>query len=283
MTPGLTLYGRRIPWWQLALAGVGVYLLTRKKTQTAISSAVNTAERAILKKFVGNGQESYIDACFDVGKRVGVSPYLLMGYLLVESGFGAALTKGTLMGRTVYTGDFIPRMAEPQIDAFMQSHPLEGCERQYWERKSLRDPNKILKGTFWVPAYALRVAKFGSPQAAWYNNRGVPGGVGWGFTPWQLDWVWMNKPLMAGAAWEPEKATEAAALLVRDNIRILKNSGLRSGEDLLRGVVAAYNAGADGVMNAWRKNLPVENITTGSGYVDGVLKIAKAVGRTIEV
>lgn len=283
MTPGLTLYGRRIPWWQLALAGLGAYLLTRKTTRAAISSAVDSAERSILKQFVGRGQESYIDACFDAGKRVGVSPYLLMGYLLVESGFGAALTKGTLMGRTVYTGDFIPRMAGPKIDAFMQAHPLPGCERQYWERRSIKDPTKVFKGTFWVPAYALRVAKFGSPQAAWYNDNAVAGGLGWGFTPWQLDWRWMNDELMAGAAWEPEKATEVAARFVKQNIETLKRTGLRTGNDLLRGVIAAYNAGASDVIDAWRANIPVENMTSRPTYVDSVLKIANRLGKQIEL
>lgn len=283
MTPGLTLYGRRIPWWQLALAGVGVYLLTRKSTRTAISSAVSSAERALLKTFVGKGQEAYIDACFEAGKREGVSPYLLMGFLLVESGFGAALTKGTLDGRTVYTGDFIPRMAGPRIDAFMQAHPLPGCERQYWERRSIKDPTKVFKGTFWVPAYALRVAKFGSPQAAWYKNNAVAGGLGWGFTPWQLDWQWMNKELMAGAAFDAQTATDVAAKFVRANIDRLKATNLRSGPDLVRGIVAAYNAGADGVIGAWNANQPVESITSRPTYVDGVLKIANAVGKPVTV
>jgi hypothetical protein len=242
---------------------------------------VPTAERPILESIVGNGQKEYIDACFTIGERDGVSPYILMGTLYIESAFGKALTKGTGFGQTIYTGDFIPRPCTPDRDKFMTANPMPGCVKVYWERPQLGNL-KAFKGEMWVPAHQERVALHGSPQAAYLKNGGVAGGVGWGFTPWQLDWGSFSKGLTAGAAWQPELATAEAVKLIKSNIATLKKAGL-TGETLLRGVIAAYNAGAGRVMTAVKAGQSMDSITAHPGYVDKVLSVSKKVGKNIDI
>lgn len=241
----------------------------------------SAAERPILESIVGNGQKQYIDACFTIGERDGVSPYLLMGTLYIESAFGKALTKGTGFGQTIYTGDFIPRPASVDRDKFMAANPMPGCVKTYWERPQIGNL-KPFKGEMWVPAHAERLALHGSPQVAYTKNGGVPGGVGWGFTPWQLDWGSFAAPLRAGAAWEPEKATAEAVKLMKNNMAVLKRGGL-TGETLLHGVIAAYNAGAGRVVSAVRAGQKLTTITAHPEYIEKVLSVSKKVGKTIDI
>lgn len=242
---------------------------------------ISAAERPILESIVGNGQKEYIDACFKIGERDGVSPYILMGTLYIESAFGKALTKGTGFGQTIYTGDFIPRPAAGERDKFMAANPMPGCVKTYWERPQIGNL-KPFKGEMWVPAHAGRIALYGSPQAAYAKNGSVPGGVGWGFTPWQLDWGSFASQLRAGAAWQPELATAEAVKLIKANTAVLKRAGF-SGQVLTRGVIAAYNAGAGRVVSALRAGQSLDNITAHPGYVDKVLSVAKKVGKSIDI
>jgi len=250
------------------------------KAVTTASAAVESAERAILRQFAAGGQESYIDASFAVGAREGVSPYLLMGFLYTESRFGRALTKGQMGSKTVYTGDFIPRPATEALDAHMAKYPLPGAKRVYWERPQIGNL-KAYKGTMWVPAYDLRLAQAGgNMQAAYTNNKGVENGVGWGFTPWQLDWKSFAPQLTAGAAWDPEKATAAAVGLIKANIRTLRAGGL-TGVALVQGVIAAYNAGAGRVLDAFKAGQPLTSITADPNYLQHVSSVAQKVNKTI--
>lgn len=263
-------------------AAVALLFIFRKPVGATVSAAVSEAERRILRGLVAGGQEDYIDASFAVGAAEGVSPYLLMGYLLIESGFGRALTKGSAFGQTVYTGDFIPRPATAARDDFMAKNPLPGAKRVYWERPQIGNLQPF-KGNMWVPAHDLRVAQAGGNMAAAYtNNKGIPNGVGWGFTPWQLDWGSFAPQLAAGAAWRPELATKAAVGLIKANIKTLKAAGL-SGATLTAGVIAAYNAGAGAVINAFKTGRPFTEITAGAAYIDKVSSVAKAVGKSISL
>lgn len=271
---------------KLVLGGGAVAALLlfifRKPVGASVKAAIGDAERAILRGFAAGGQEDYIDASFAIGASEGVSPYLLMGFLAMESGFGRALTKGSAFGQTVYTGDFIPRPATAARDAFMAQNPLPGAKRVYWERPQIGNLPAV-KGPMWVPAHDLRVAQAnGNLQAAYANNKGVPGGVGWGFTPWQLDWGSFAAQLKAGAAWQPELATKAAVGLIKQNIATLKRNGL-TGSTLVSGVIAAYNAGAGAVVNAVKAGRPLTEITAGAGYIEKVSSVAKAVGKTITI
>lgn len=246
-----------------------------------MTAAISDAERVILRGIAAGGQEAYIDASFAVGAREGVSPYILLGTLYIESAFGKALTQGSAFGQTVYTGDFIPRPATPDRDAFMAKNPLPGAKRVYWERPKLGNLAEF-KGNMWVPAHDLRVAAAGSAQAAYAKNGGVKGGVGWGFTPWQLDWQAFAPALTAGAAWEPEKATAEAVKLIKANIKTLKAKGL-SGPMLVKGVIAAYNAGAGRVASAVAAGKDLDTITAHPGYVAKVMSVAQKVGKNIEI
>lgn len=288
MRLGLTLQER---WYALSrpqqwvigggAAALLLFILTRKPVRTAVSTAIDATERAILKGLVGTGQDAYIDASFNIGARDGVSPYLLLGTLYIESGFGKALTKGSAFGQTVYTGDFIPRPATPERDAFMAKYPLPGAVRTYWERPKIGNLPEF-KGQMWVPAHDLRVAAAGSPQAAYAKNGGVAGGVGWGFSAWQLDWQAFAPALLAGAAWDPEKATAEAVKLIKANIRTLKAKGF-VGTSLVQGVIAAYNAGAGRVASALSSGKDLNTITAKPDYIAKVMSVANKVGRSIDI
>lgn len=263
-------------------AAAALLFIFRKPVGATVSAAVNEAERRILRGLVAGGQEDYIDASFAVGAAEGVSPYLLMGYLLIESGFGRALTKGSAFGQTVYTGDFIPRPATAARDDFMAKNPLPGAKRVYWERPQIGNLQPF-KGNMWVPAHDLRVAQAGGNMAAAYaSNGGVPNGVGWGFTPWQLDWGSFAPQLAAGAAWRPELATKAAVGLIKSNIATLKRNGL-TGAALVQGTIAAYNAGTGAVLEAYKAGRSLNEITAKPTYIDRVLSVAKAVGKSIDL
>lgn len=269
---------------QKLFIGVGAvallaFIFSRKSVRQAVSTAVGDAERLILKSFVKGGQESYIDASFAIGEREGISPYMLMGFLLVESGFGRALTKGEAFGREVYTGDFIPRPVTA-TNAVLGTMP--GVKKAYWERPQIGNL-KAYKGEMWVPAHDLRIAQAGGDvKKAYTYNGGVARGVGWGWTPWQLDWGSFSSQLKAGAGWEPEKATAEAVKLIKSNIAVLKKGGL-TGAQLVRGVIAAYNAGAGRVLTAFKSNVDLTTITAKSGYIDIVTSIANRVGKAINL
>lgn len=258
-----------------------------------MSAAIDATERAILKGIVKDGQEAYIDAAFIIGSREGVSPYLLMGTLLIESGFGRALTKGSAFGQTVFTGDFIPRPVmfkdkttgkpyNASITNVLAKYPLPGVKRTYWERPKIGNIPEY-KGEMWVPAHDLRVAAAGGDlQKAYSKNGGVAGGVGWGFTPWQLDWGSFAAPLSAGAAWDPEKATFEAVKLIKGNISAMKKAGL-TGTTLVRAVIAAYNAGAPRVLAAIKEGRDLTTVTAHPEYIDIVSSVAKKVGKNIDI
>lgn len=273
--------------WGLAAAGLLVFILSRDPVRKTVSSAISDAERAVLRKFVGKGQESYIDACFALGEKNGISPYLLMGWLYMEGRFGSALTKGEAFGHTVYSGDFIPRIATADRDAHMAKNPLPDCKRVYWERPIIGNI-PAYSGMMWVPAHDRRVARAGGNMAAAYAyNGGIPGGVGWGFTPWALDWMSFSKQLKDGAMWDEEKATATAIKLIKSNIAQLKKAKLKSGpltgSTLVEAVIASYNTGAGAVLKALSAGRDLRTVTAHKTYIPTVLSIAEALGQRIEL
>jgi len=233
--------------------------------------------RAAIRRFVPAGREAYVDAAFAVGNRTGISPWLLLGTLHAEGRFGRALTEGPFIrprngggfeladdrtGFRPYTGDFIPRIATAALDAFMAAHPVPGIVRR-WHTRAKTGNLTAYTGDMWVPTSGM---------------------IGWGWTPWQLDWKSFARELEAGAARNPEKATAAATALIKSNIRTLKNAGF-VGTDLVRAVIVAYNAGAGRVISKRRQTPPVpwDEITAKAGYVDEVLTLAQAAGVRVVV
>lgn len=310
---------RPIFWWLLGGAGL-LFLLSRTKRGQAVTEAigegageavqkisalVSDAERAIIKKFVPDGREGYIDAAFEIGAQYNLDPYLILGILLQESNFGSALSKGEYNGRTVYTGDFIPRPAtyidkktgqvkNTTITNRLEKYPLPGVKRVYWERPYLSENLPAYKGEMWVPAHDIRVAKYGLPGAYGKDvvNGPFRGGVGFGFTPWQLDWGSYAPELAAGAAFDPDLATKVAIeQQILPAIVGLKKAGLTNPADLIAVVVASYNIGVNGAITRTKAALkegrdPVKasaGATAGPGYVKKVLSIAKAAGHEIIV
>jgi len=288
---------RPIFWLALGGATVLFLVLRRKDVGAAVVSAgeaasglLSAAERAIIKGFVPDDREAYIDGAFDTGAKYGIDPYLLLGILYTESGFGRGLTAGQAFGRTVYTGDFIPRIATPERDAFMAKYPLPGAKKVYWERPAIGNL-PAHKGLMWVPAHDLRVSKFGVP-GAYSKNGGIAGGVGWGFTPWQLDWQAYAADLIAGAAWDETKATQVALTKqIMPAIAAFKKLGLTNRFDLINGVIASYNVGIGGATGIVKRAIAegrsvaeaLKSATAGKDYVESVSKIARAAGREILV
>ena len=278
-------------------AAVVLVALFRKPIASGVVTAagkfgdfLSSAQVTVLRKFVPKGREGYVNAAFEVGKRTSIDPWLLIGILRIEGNFGAALTAGSAFGQTVFTGDFIPRPAmktdkngnlvKTSTTIALEKNPLPGCKRVQWKRPKIGNLPEY-EGEMWVPAHDLRVAKYGLP-GAYTKNGGIEGGVGWGFTPWQLDWASFAPQLAAGAAWVPAKATEVATTLIKKNIDTLKRAGL-SGSDLIQAVVAAYNAGSGGIVKGLKDGKTLNEITAGPGYVTKALQIANEIGHKITV
>lgn len=277
------------------LGAVGLFWWQRRKIKGAVSQAASSAGRAIkvgfsnvlsavekqvLSVLTPAGREGYVNGAFEVGKELGVDPWLLVGILKVEGDFGDALTEsipGAFFGRTVDTGDFIPRPATPALDAWMAKYPLPGAKRVYWENK-LRG-----KGTMWVPAHDERVAAAGGVRQAYAKNPlKVPGGIGWGFTPWQLDWGTWAEQLKAGAAWDERAATRAAITYIKSLINTGKKQGY-SGDNLIKGVIAGYNAGPSVFERARREGKGFESYTVLPKYVPMIFEAATKTGHKIVV
>lgn len=315
------IYARPV-FWAVLVGAVGLFVIFRKKdieegveiAQRKVSALVSDAERAIIKKFVPKGREGFIDATFELGAKYNLDPYLLLGILLVEGNFGAALSKGEMLGHTVYSGDFIPRGSSGEVkdretgqwrpmskgekeraaafDAHMARHPLPGVVKTYWERPESGNISGF-RGQMWVPAHAIRVSELGIPKA--YTNKvngPFKGGIGWGFTPWALDWGSYAAKLKDGALWDADYATKVA---IEDQILPvitgLKDRGVTDPFELLSLVIASYNIGHGGVYtvvaNAKKKGVKpsslVDKRTAGPEYVKRVMSIAKAAGREIIV
>lgn len=262
----------------------GSEAVVQQAEEANFSETLTPAQRSALLALVPPRGVGLVNAAFAVAPKYGVNPWLLVGILRVESNFGEALTTsapGAFNGQTVRTGDFIPRPAEAQspkfekkvalFNAFMEQYPLPGCRKAYWERKKVGNL-PAFKGLMWVPAYDLKVAAFG-PQAYKESSvRSIAGGIGWGFTPWQLDWGRFGPKLLAGAAWNPRLATEAALELIKYNIDYGRSRGF-TGAALLAGSIAAYNAG-EKVFDKMKQGTPVSKLTAHKEYTTLVAKVA---------
>lgn len=259
-------------------AALVLFALFRKEATSALSAT----ELAVLRRIVPKGREKYVDAAFKEGAAAGVSPWLLLGILRIEGNFGSSLQEGTLGGRTVYTGDFIPRPQAQMSAEYMQKYPLPGVRLVQWSRPQVGNL-KAYSGLMWVPAYEARMAQAGGNQAAAeaYNGN-VPGGVGWGFTPWQLDWGSFAPQLLAGAAYDEGAATRAAIQYIKGNIKVLRDYGL-SGDSLVNAVIAAYNVSARGIVNGLKAGKTLAQMTALPSYIDTVRSVAAAAGKSLTV
>jgi hypothetical protein len=243
-------------------------------------TAFTPAELAGLRKFVPAGREEVVDAVFAEAPKHGIDPWLVAGILHVEGHFGKALTKGEYKGKTVWTGDFIPRPATAGINAYMAKYPLPGCEKVPWSRPKIGNLPAV-SGQMWVPAHDIRVQRFGATGAR-AKNGGIEGGLGWGWTPFQLDWRWHPAAIESGAIESTEGAIGyAIKQIIAPNIASAKRRGLK-GDALVRAVVGSYNAGAKAI-DAAAAGKDVGTVTAHPGYVDHVLAVAKAAGKTVTV
>lgn len=315
------VYARPI-FWAALVGAVGLFVIFRRKDIAAgaeiverkVSALVSDVERAIIKKFVPKGREGYIDSTFELGAKYGIDPYLLLGILKAEGDFGAAASRGEFNGHAVLSGDFIPRGADPngqwqdkkgvwrkptkemlekyaRYETLLRKYPLPGLVKTYWERPRIGNLTPY-KGLMWVPAYEARNAKFGKDNFAKSAIIPLHGGIGWGFTPWALDWGAYADDLTKGAAWDPDYATRVAIeKQIIPAIKAFKALGLSSKEEMIQAIVASYNLGVPGAVDAivaGRKaglsvKKALDNRTATSGYVDTVTSIARAANHEIMV
>lgn len=238
------------------------------------------AELVGLRKHVPVGRESVVDAVFTEAPKHGIDPWLLVGILQIEGNFGKALVSGEYKGKTVWTGDFIPRPATAGINAYLAKYPLPGAKKVPWNRPKIGNLPPV-SGLMWVPAHDLRIAKFGKIGAQ-ARNGSLPGGLGWGWTPFQLDWRWHPEAIETGAMESSEAAVQyAIKSILRPNIDAAKRRGLK-GEALVKAVIGSYNAGAKAI-DAVAEGRDVGSVTAHRHYVSTVLSVAKASGRDITV
>lgn len=186
MTPGLTLYGRRIPWWQLALAGAGLYLLFRGGKAIA-TTLVGIRDRA--KWSLG-----LYDAVGRVLPQLGpTSKAIIVAHGAFESGYGVGagakcnniwnITTGKAWmdaGKPWCPGpdtEYLPDGTVVNIQQKWRSYPsTEAAVKDYWDflgsRASLRAARDDLEaGDLSGFVYKLYSAKYFTLPADQYLSR----------------------------------------------------------------------------------------------------------------
>ena len=192
------------------------------------------------------GTEYLIPLAEELATKHGISPYLMLGVTYAESNYGLALKPKGPEG----SGDFIARPSNPTRDALMAKTPLPGVEKKM------------------VPSIKSR--NINGPVMAW-----VPTHTGWGLGLYQLDWESHFEFVRTGAWKDPCKAMEYALKLLEGNKKFLagKHPELKPHE-LVRAMVASYNAGAGRVNKFINDKKDIDTCTFHPGYIDKICKKA---------
>jgi len=208
-----------------------------------VDSTLTEAQKLALKAIMPAGTDYLVDLAFKIGPEVDVSPLILLGITGAESNFGRALTPKGPGG----TGDFIPRKATADLDAYMAKHPLPGAQR-----KMAVDPRDKAAGSV----------------MAW-----VPTTRGWGHGLYQLDWKYHQDFIKTGKWSDPEEAMRYMATKIYGAYRkqISKAFPSLSTAALTRASIAAYNAGPKRVIAALQSGKDPSTTTFTPGYIDHVL------------
>jgi hypothetical protein len=195
-----------------------------------------------LAKPLPAGTEYLVPLAEELAPKHGISPYLMLGITYAESNYGLALKPKTPEG----SGDFIARPANANRDALMAKTPLPGVERKQ------------------VPSIKSR--GINEPVMAW-----VPTHTGWGLGLYQLDWESHFEFVRTGAWKDPRKAMDYALKLLANNKKFLagKNPTLAPHE-LVRAMVASYNAGAGRVNKFLADKKDIDTCTFHPGYIDKI-------------
>lgn len=192
------------------------------------------------------GTEYLIPLAEELAPKHGISPYLMLGVTYAESNYGLALKPKGPEG----SGDFIARPSNPTRDALMAKTPLPGVEKKM------------------VPSIKSR--NINEPVMAW-----VPTTTGWGLGLYQLDWESHFEFVRTGAWKDPHKAMEYALKLLAGNKKLIaaKHPELQPYE-LVRAMVASYNAGAGRVNKFLADKKDIDTCTFHPGYIDKICKKA---------
>lgn len=192
------------------------------------------------------GTEYLVPLAEELAPKHGISPYLMLGVTYAESNYGLALKPKGPEG----SGDFIARPSNPTRDALMAKTPLPNVEKKM------------------VPSIKSR--NINEPVMAW-----VPTTTGWGFGLYQLDWESHFEFVRTGAWKDPHKAMEYALKLLASNKKFLagKHPHLQPHE-LVRAMVASYNAGAGRVSKFITDKKDIDKCTFHEGYIDKICKKA---------
>lgn len=192
------------------------------------------------------GTEYLVPLAEELAPKHGISPYLMLGVTYAESNYGLALKPKGPEG----TGDFIARPSNPTRDALMAKTPLPNVEKKM------------------VPSIKSR--NINEPVMAW-----VPTTTGWGLGLYQLDWESHFDFVRTGAWKDPRKAMEYALKLLENNKKFLANKHPQlAPHDLVRAMVASYNAGAGRVSKFITDKKDINTCTFHEGYIDKICKKA---------
>lgn len=210
-----------------------------------VSTAFNEAQKAALRQVMPKGTEYLVDLAFEIGAETDVSPLIILGITGTESAFG--LTKSLKPQGPTGTGDFIPRKATADLDAFMAKNPLPGAVR-----KMAVDPRDKAAGEV----------------MAW-----VPTTEGWGHGLYQLDWRYHSDFIKTGKWKDPREAMRYMAKNIYAKYRNEIRSAVPglSTADLTRATIASYNAGSKRVIRALKSGTDLNTTTFVPNYVQHVL------------
>jgi hypothetical protein len=101
-----------------------------------------------------------------------------------------------------------------------------------------------------------------------------PDGLGWGRGLCQHDYRW-SKFAREGDWRDPRANIMEATKLLFNNRRLIAAKLDINGDELIRGMLASYNAGPDDVFKAYRNKLDIDFYTTGKDYSRDVFKRAE--------
>jgi hypothetical protein len=192
------------------------------------------------------GTEYLISLAEELAPKHGISPYLMLGVTYAESNYGLALKPKGPEG----TGDFIARPSNAVRDALMAKTPLPNVEKKM------------------VPSIKSR--GINEPVMAW-----VPTTTGWGLGLYQLDWESHFEFVRTGAWKDPHKAMEYALKLLASNKKFLAGKHPQlAPHELVRAMVASYNAGAGRVNKFITDKKDIDKCTFHEGYIDKICKKA---------
>lgn len=259
-----------VPWWLWVLGAAGTVtvvaiILTRKKEiNSMLSKAVDLAQENAFAAVLPKGVASYARELITSAQRYGVSPWALAGIMYRESGGGFA-SGYKPQGSSRGTGDWAPRA--PSHTYFRYANPATGLppDGLGWGRGLMQLDYGVHNA--WVLANdwgnpQVNIDKAASiladNQRYFSNSPGAPVTV----QSWRLNGLTDANGRTIVNGWGNKYGLRSTGPFA--DPRPL------SGPALLDAAMAAYNAGAGGVLQALAAGLPASAATAGNDYSDWI-------------